>query len=61
MKHVFKVKHWNRGKAIESEQLPTLASAIGLANQVKARRITVLRADTDGINAGKFFLHQIIK
>lgn len=32
-----------------------------LAADSKNKSVQILRADCDGINAGKFFLHQIIK
>ena len=50
-------------KITESEARETLDRAMADAHTLapKNKTVTVLRAETSGINAGKFFLHLILK
>ncbi len=50
-------------KRTEGPTRDLLSDARSDANAMKAKNkaVTILRADTTGINAGKFFLFQIIK
>ncbi len=63
----FKVS-WSKdgscGKGQESDHAFTsleYARAFADTKVAKNRSVTILRADGDGINAGKFFLHLIVK
>lgn len=69
MNHTFKVSwmpkysRWPKGQR-QSDPINSLDAAIAFANSgecANARSCTILRADNDGINAGKFFLQQIVK
>jgi hypothetical protein len=48
----------------QEEEAGSFEAALARAQQAAregAKVATVLRADTDGINTGKFFLHHIVK
>lgn len=67
MDHEFKVTLTWRRKREESGPIVG-PDAHGMAARLASHwiatrkgRVSILRADTAGINAGKFFLHQIVK
>ncbi len=57
--------YFQRGGYFESAESndlgPILAEAQTWADKPNVKSSQVLRADIDGVNAGKFFLHLIVK
>lgn len=63
MKYQYKATGSFRRKVTECEAVDTLPEAMRQAHDLapKNKVVTILRADCEGINAGKFFLHLILK
>jgi hypothetical protein len=65
MTFTYKVTAYEKwtGRLTETTPTPDLEAALKAAHALcpGSKVVTVLRADDSGINAGKFFLHQIIK
>ena len=66
MTYQYKVAHRMPSKKyIEGDEIFTdLSQALSAGEKLIAQgviRATILRADTEGINAGKFFLYQILR
>lgn len=60
----YKVKSVKRGKVTESGVFQSLHIAINEASKKvneKCSVVTILSAESEGVNAGKYFLERIIK